>query len=48
MDIYSNERNGHEQSAGNDLKRDSTAQVIDLTAGYVILTASHPLICTSA
>lgn len=45
MEIYSNEWNGHEQSAGKDLKRDSTDEV---TTGYVTFTVSLPLIFTSA
>jgi len=48
MDIHNNEWKGHKQLAGKDLKRESTAPVIDLTSGYVTFTASLPLICTSA
>jgi hypothetical protein len=48
MDIHSNEWKGHEQLAGKDLKKDSTAPVIDLTSGYVSFTASFPLISTFA
>jgi len=36
MEIYSKEWKSREQSAGNNLKRDSIAPVIDLTSGYVI------------
>jgi hypothetical protein len=48
MDIHSKEWKGPKQLAGKDLKRESTAPVIDLNNGYVTFTTSLPLICMSA